>query len=248
MSAIRYGVIGNTTVFGTVVLGSNPDTGAPNESRQMMGGGDVLQHLPLSNKRKSEMTPQSLEEAYTKLSAKKLGGRNGVSERLVPGVGPVPCKLMFIGEAPGAEEDATGIPFQGNAGKVFDDLLGLSGLSRQEIFATNTFKYRPPDNRDPLNEEIAASLECLSDEIRIVNPKIIIPMGKIAISVFLPGSPISTVRTKLHPANSPNRYIYPTYHPMVVLYDNGRNSLRERSVTNKIKGDFRKLKELLLEM
>lgn len=188
------------------------------------------------------MTPQSkLEEIYARLEARNIGGKNGVSKNLVPGVGLVPAKIMFIAEAPGAEEDKHRIPLIGPSGKAFDELLELSGLKRSEVFVTNAFKYRTPGNRDPNQEELVSSVKCLSEEINLVSPSLIVPMGRIAISMFYPGSYVKDVRGKFKPSASGKRTIFCTYHPATLIYG-GKGE-------TKIKSDFgMKIKGWIAEM
>lgn len=108
----------------------------------------------------------------------------GVSKNFVPGTGHYGSKLFLIGEAPGQKEDETRLPFQGTSGEILTSLLQGIGLTREHCFITNLFKYRPPDNRNPSPGEINASVPLLVGEIKIIRPRIIVPMGAIATSVF----------------------------------------------------------------
>jgi DNA polymerase len=124
--------------------------------------------------------------------------------------------LMFIGEAPGAEEDKIGLPFVGRAGKLLDRILGEVGLNRSEVYICNTLKCRPPENRDPLPDESTACAQFLKKQISVVNPKIIVTLGLPAIRYFVPGNEaMSKLRERT--LYFENRTIIPTYHPAAAL-------------------------------
>lgn len=173
----------------------------------------------------------NLEEVYRIYQTLGLGGKNGTSEKFVPGDGPCPAKIMIIGEAPGAEEDKTGKPFQGPAGQVLNRFLGFAHLRREDVFVTNMFKYRPPHNRDPFPSETIASYPCIVDEIACVDPSVIILAGKIACGAFFPGRDISSLRGRGIQKGS--RMLVCTYHPAMLLH-NPRATFRAM-----IQGDFR---------
>lgn len=158
----------------------------------------------------------------------------------VLGNGSTNAKIIFIGEAPGKKEDAQGIPFIGAAGKLLDELLASVQLQREDIYITNIVKYRPPDNRDPSPEEILACQEWLIEEIRIINPKVIVTLGRHAMGHFLPDAKISEVHGKLFRENVPAlgmRNILPLYHPAAALYNGGlRTTLFQ---------DFKKISQLM---
>lgn len=149
----------------------------------------------------------------------------------VPGEGNPNAKIMFIGEAPGRNEDLYGIPFCGRAGAVLDDLLSEIGLKREDVFITNVVKCRPPGNRDPKPEEIAACSPFLDEQIKVINPKIIVTLGNYATSYILnkfgfKAENISKVRGKVFKVTTllTTLKIIPTYHPATSLY---RPPLRE---------------------
>ncbi|MCP4228742.1 MAG: uracil-DNA glycosylase [bacterium] len=124
--------------------------------------------------------------------------------------------LMFIGEAPGAEEDKTGLPFVGRAGKLLDRILGEVGLNRSEVYICNTLKCRPPDNRDPLPEESTACAPFLKKQIAVVDPGIIVTLGLPAIRYFVPGNEaMGKLRERTFQLDK--RTIIPTYHPAAAL-------------------------------
>lgn len=136
--------------------------------------------------------------------------------KTVYGGGDINANLMFVGEAPGAEEDKTGIPFVGRAGKLLDRILEEVGLNRSEVYICNTLKCRPPGNRDPLPEESAACSPFLHKQIEVIDPKIIVTLGLPAIRYFVPGNEaMGKLRAKI--VDYKNRKILPTYHPAAAL-------------------------------
>ena len=144
----------------------------------------------------------------------------------VPGEGSLEAALMFIGEAPGRNEDLQGKPFVGRAGEVFDTLLASVGLTREQIYLCNILKCRPPENRSPLSDEVAACVGSLDIQIKIVNPRVLAPMGKFASTYILgkfgiPFANISSVHGKSFEAQTPSgpRVIIPLFHPAVATYD-----------------------------
>jgi len=159
---------------------------------------------------------------------------------LVPGEGSPEARIMFIGEAPGQKEDQEGKPFIGAAGKLLSDLLLTIGLKREDIFIANVLKCRPPGNRDPLPAEAAACLPWLSRQVAIIDPLLIIPLGRHAMERFLPGMKISAVRGKILRRNVPGlgfRVFMPTYHPAAVLY--------HREWLTVLESDFKKIPQIL---
>ena len=133
----------------------------------------------------------------------------------VPGEGPVDARIMFIGEAPGFNEDQQGRPFVGAAGRLLGEILGKVNFSRQQVYITNTVKCRPLNNRDPLPGEIAACRKYLDRQIRIVNPEIIVTLGRHSLGNFFPGETIGNARGK--PRNLNGRLFVPIYHPAAAL-------------------------------
>jgi DNA polymerase len=139
--------------------------------------------------------------------------------QIVPGAGNPDAAIMFVGEAPGANEDRLGIPFVGAAGKFFDTMLAEIGMNRDDIFITNIVKYRPPGNRDPLPEEIAASIPYLKRQIAIIKPKLVAFLGRHSMNVFLPELKISQAHGK--PVRKDGQVYLPLYHPAAGLYNPG---------------------------
>jgi uracil-DNA glycosylase family 4 len=141
----------------------------------------------------------------------------GQATQLVFGDGHPDAELVFIGEAPGKNEDIQGLPFVGAAGKFLNEMLEMIGLKRSDIYITNIVKYRPPSNRDPLPAEKMAFLPYLKKQLQIINPKLIVTLGRHSMDSLLPGLKISQVH------GQPKRYkgqVYmPLFHPAAALYN-----------------------------
>ncbi len=140
----------------------------------------------------------------------------------VPGDGDPDAQLMFIGEAPGAQEDKLGRPFVGASGKFLDEMLGSIDLRRDDVFVTNIVKFRPPDNRDPNKEEIDTCLPYLLAQIKVIEPKLIIFLGRHSMQVFLPELKISEAHGKVYKRSE--MVFLPLYHPAAALYNGGMRS------------------------
>jgi DNA polymerase len=147
----------------------------------------------------------------------------------VIGDGSEDADIMFIGEAPGYNEDKQGLPFVGKAGKILDDLLEEIGMHRQDVYIANILKCRPPKNRNPLKSEIDICTDYLNKQIEIIQPKIIIPLGNFASSfVFekfgLSYDKISNVHGEIFHVNTlfGDKIIIPMYHPAVATYNPNR--------------------------
>ena len=145
------------------------------------------------------------------------------ASQLVMGGGDLDAKVMFIGEAPGKREDQLGQPFVGASGKFLDQLLLSIGLKREQVYVTNIVKYRPPNNRDPLPQEKAEFSPYLLKQIKIINPQVIVTLGRHSLSFFLPNARISEVHGQLYEFNisTINLQIIPLYHPAAALYNGG---------------------------
>lgn len=155
---------------------------------------------------------------------------------LVMGDGNPDADIVFIGEAPGKNEDETGLPFVGAAGKFLDEMLASINLKRSDIYITNIVKYRPPNNRDPLPEEKKAFWPYLVRQLAIIEPKVIVTLGRHSMEYFLPGASISQIHGQpkrmkvLLPVIEPKQQasttgatwiILPLYHPAAALYNGG---------------------------
>ena len=133
----------------------------------------------------------------------------------VPGEGNPSADLMFIGEGPGFHEDRQGRPFVGPAGQLLEGLLASIGTNRSEVFIANMVKCRPPDNRDPQPAEITACSKYLDRQIELVNPKIIVTLGRFSLGRFFPGESITRARGRLR--EKEGRLIFPVLHPAAAL-------------------------------
>ena len=140
------------------------------------------------------------------------------------------AKIVFVGEAPGKNEDLKGLPFIGSAGKVLDQLLHSIDLKREDIYITSILKYRPPNNRNPSLAEIKDHSPFLTDQIRIIAPEVIVPLGNFATRFILAGFNVEMMNTipgisnlhgKTHPINFEGQdfLVIPVYHPAAVLYN-----------------------------
>ncbi|MCS7224598.1 MAG: uracil-DNA glycosylase [Armatimonadetes bacterium] len=139
-------------------------------------------------------------------------------KKAVPGEGPINAAVMFIGEGPGEQEDRQGKPFVGNAGKFLNELLAIAGLERQEVFITNVVKCRPPDNRSPTAEEVAACRGYLEAQIALIQPRMICLLGSVALKAVLPevkGS-VSQVHGQVFHKNG--IVFIPLFHPAAALH------------------------------
>ena len=134
---------------------------------------------------------------------------------LVFGEGNIDCDVLFIGEAPGAEEDRLVRPFVGRSGKLLDKMIESVGWKREQVYITNIVKRRPPDNRDPLPEEIEAYKPYLAKQIEIINPKVIATLGRFSMNYFLPLAKITRDQGKLISTNGYK--VFPLFHPAAVL-------------------------------
>ncbi len=153
------------------------------------------------------------------LQAKPTPELAAQATQLVFGDGNPDADLVFIGEAPGKNEDLKGIPFVGAAGKFLDEMLGMIDLKRGDIYITNIVKYRPPNNRDPLPEEKAEFLPFLQQQLAIIKPKIIVTLGRHSMECFLPGLKISQCHGQ--PKRKDGQVYLPLFHPAAALYNGG---------------------------
>ncbi len=158
----------------------------------------------------------------------------------VSGEGNPDADIMFIGEAPGKNEDLHGVPFIGAAGKFLAEMLATIHLKREDIYITNIVKYRPPNNRDPLPDEIRACEPWLHEQLNIIKPKIIVTLGRHAMEHFIPGKKISEVHGQAFTRTLPDigeQVFFVLYHPAAALYNGSlRNTLIE---------DFKKIPAIL---
>lgn len=139
-------------------------------------------------------------------------------ERFVPATGPLDADVVLVGEAPGANEVEEGEPFVGRAGQVLDDILGDIGVDRAELYITNVVKIRPPDNRDPTADEIAAWTPVLDAELDRVDPETVVPMGNFAAQELV-GTDTGISRIHGRAYTRGGRTVLPTFHPAATLYN-----------------------------
>jgi DNA polymerase len=160
------------------------------------------------------------EEALTQI-AKEVGTCQKCAlyhsrKNSVPGEGPANSEIMFIGEGPGFHENEQGLPFVGAAGQFLNELLAQAGMKRPEVWIGNVVKCRPPGNRDPLPEELAACNEYLERQITAIQPKIIITLGRFSMGRFMPGVKISSVHGQMRRIG--DRFVIAMFHPAAALH------------------------------
>jgi uracil-DNA glycosylase len=154
----------------------------------------------------------------------------------VAGEGPADAEIVFIGEGPGFHENEQGRPFVGAAGKFLEDLLRSINLTRSDVFITNIVKCRPPGNRDPLPEEINTCTSLyLERQIQVINPKVVVTLGRYSLERYLPKVKISTVHGQAFKVKG--RLVVPMYHPAAALHQGSLRPVLER--------DFARLPELI---
>jgi DNA polymerase len=153
----------------------------------------------------------------------------------VPGEGPANAEILFIGEGPGFHENEQGRPFVGAAGNFLNELLAQAGMQRSDVWIGNVVKCRPPGNRDPLPEELAACNEHLERQIAAIDPKIIITLGRFSMGKFMPGAKISAVHGQMRRVG--NRFVIAMFHPAAALH--------QASLKPAILYDFAQLPKLL---
>lgn len=153
----------------------------------------------------------------------------------VPGEGPEDAEIMFVGEAPGFHEDQQGRPFVGAAGQFLEELLEDIGLTRDDVFITNVIKCRPPGNRDPLPQEISACEPYLDRQIALINPTVVVTLGRFSMARAFPKARISRIHGE--PRKIGGVVYYPMYHPAAALH---RPSLR-----GTVEEDMRRIPEVI---
>jgi uracil-DNA glycosylase family 4 len=154
---------------------------------------------------------------------------------LVFGEGNIDCQVMFIGEAPGVNEDRLRRPFVGRGGQLLDNMIEGLGWKRADVYITNIVKRRPPENRDPLPAEIEAYKPYLTRQIEVIDPKLIVTLGRFSMNYFLPEAKIT--RDHGRPLLVDGRTIFPVYHPAAAL--------RSTQMMETLRGDFKKIPSVL---
>lgn len=156
-------------------------------------------------------------------------------KKAVPGDGPADAKIMFIGEGPGFHENEQGRPFVGAAGNFLAELLASIGMKREEVFITNVVKCRPPQNRDPQPDELTACNSYLERQIELINPKVIVTLGRYSMEKFFPGAKISSIHGQAKTVGG--KLVVAMFHPAAALHQPQYRSLIEQ--------DFKKLPDLI---
>lgn len=157
-------------------------------------------------------------------------------KKAVPGEGPLQAEIMFIGEGPGFHENEQGRPFVGASGKFLDELLAQAGVTRADVWITNVVKCRPPNNRDPLPDEIdTCTSNYLDHQIEIVSPSIIVTLGRFSMGKFFTGAKISQIHGQMQKVG--DRFVIAMFHPAAALH--------QAALKPAIMADFAKLPELL---
>jgi uracil-DNA glycosylase len=167
------------------------------------------------------MTAQKHDDSLEKVAAEVRGcplcKLARTRKNAVPGEGQLAAKIMFIGEAPGSSEDEKGRPFVGAAGRILDNLLKKVGIERSEVFITNVVKCRPPNNRVPEEDEVAACKQYLDRQTMLIKPKVICILGRTAYSSLLGGSSITANRGKI--VERAGQKYFLTFHPAAAIYN-----------------------------
>lgn len=158
--------------------------------------------------------------------------------KAVPGAGPEDADIMFIGEAPGFHEDRQGQPFVGAAGSFLDELLEMIGLRRDEVYICNVLKCRPPQNRDPQPNEIEACRYYLDRQFDLIQPEIVVTLGRFSMARWFPGARISRIHGQ--PRKLGDRLYYPMYHPAAALH--------QPSLRRTVEEDMCRIPELIAQM
>lgn len=156
----------------------------------------------------------------------------------VPGEGRPDARIMLIGEGPGWHEDQQGRPFVGASGKFLNELLARAGVTRDDVFITNVVKCRPPSNRDPLPDEIAACSRYLERQIELIDPDVIVTLGRFSMAKYFPGERISKIHGQAKEVGG--RLVVPMYHPAAALH--------QSALRGAIEDDFARLPKLLAEV
>jgi len=181
-----------------------------------------------------------LVELYEEVSACTKCPLSETRNKAVFGAGDADADLMFVGEAPGAEEDRQGLPFVGRAGQLLNELLEGIGMSRKSVFIANVLKSRPPSNRDPQPLEIESCRPYLFEQVRLIEPRVVCTLGNFATKL-LSGSPAGITKVRGTPQvrelGGRTVFLLPLFHPAAAL--------RTPAVKETLRGDFERLPELL---
>jgi DNA polymerase len=190
----------------------------------------------------AETRREQLVEVYNQASICERCPLSETRNRVVFGAGNADADLMFVGEAPGAEEDRQGLPFVGRAGAFLTELLGGIGLKREDVFIANVLKCRPPGNRDPQPEEIDSCRPYLEQQVELIQPRVICTLGNFATKL-LTGKPTGITKVRGIPQRQliGGRFVYllPLFHPAA--------GLRTPRVAEQLREDFKVIPDLIAE-
>lgn len=185
----------------------------------------------------AETGMDSLEQVAAEVSVCTKCVLHRSRKKAVPGEGPAEADIMFIGEGPGFHENEQGRPFVGAAGKFLEELLAGIGMRREEAFIGNVVKCRPPSNREPLPDELKACSDYLERQIRLINPKVIVTLGRYSMERFFPGAKVSAIHGQARRVNG--RLVVAMYHPAAALH--------QPSLRRTVEDDFQKLPGLIAQ-
>lgn len=191
----------------------------------------------MATRSKTELLDKLADEIKAKQVCADLAAQ---ATQLVMGDGNVDAEVVFVGEAPGKNEDLQGKPFVGASGKFLNEMLAQAGLVRDDVYITNIVKYRPPNNRDPSVEEKRAFWPYLMRQLEIINPKVIVTLGRHAMNCFIPDAKISVDHGQPREVRLHHEYdwlVMPLYHPAAALYN---GSMRQTLIN-----DFMKVPALI---
>jgi len=188
----------------------------------------------------AEERREKLVELYEEVRACTKCPLHETRTKAVFGAGDADAEVMFVGEAPGADEDCQGLPFVGRAGQLLNELLEGIGLSREDVFIANVLKSRPPGNRDPLPAEIEACKPYLFEQVRLIEPRVVCTLGNFATKL-LSGNPAGITRVRgtpqVHELGGRGVFLLPLFHPAA--------GLRTPAVKEQLRADFQLLPQLI---
>ena len=183
----------------------------------------------------TEEAASALSELYQQVAVCPDCALSGNRTHAVPGEGPPDAEIVFIGEAPGYYEDQQARPFVGPAGQFLEQLLASISLRREDVYICNVIKCRPPQNRDPLPDEIQACHKWLERQLEIIKPKVIATLGRYSLAKYFPGQSISRIHGQERQVGA--TFVVPMYHPAAALH--------QASLRRIIEEDFKKLPAIL---
>jgi len=181
----------------------------------------------------------ALENLAKKMEVELVYDLAKSAQKCVPGEGNPDAEILFIGEAPGRDEDVSGRPFVGRSGQLLRANIRRVGYTEEDVFIANVVKHRPPENRDPTPEEIEACRPYLDQQISIIHPKLIVTVGRFSMGKFFPDTKISQIHGRVFKItwNNETYFVYPLYHPAAAL--------RSTAMRQAFEHDFDKLPKIL---